>query len=303
MVDATPLPSEDEHFDVIQRLNRDLKNASKLLKRREARYLVRLYYQIQKARIRAGNQLVKLKEFGQPYEMVEHFHGMFWIQECQLRLALKHFANEYRIGQWLQSLVGVGPVISAGLLAELDVRGKTTYGHFHRFAGLDPTMEWKEGEERPWNQDLKILVVFKAGDSFIKQQNREGCLYGKLYAERRAKDDAINAAGGFKETAESLLSKFTRDTVSRASYKKGELPKGHLLSRARRYAAKIFLSHVHHAMYEDYYSFPPPKPYPIAHLGHADYIPVPNWPYMDGDGKPLSVLLDSEPPRKDQSRE
>lgn len=53
------------------------------------------------------------------------------------------------------------------------------------------------------------------------------------------------------------------------------LPPGHLHARAKRYAVKLFLSHYHDVAYRLHYGTAPPKPYPIAHLNHAHYLPPP----------------------------
>jgi len=50
------------------------------------------------------------------------------------------------------------------------------------------------------------------------------------------------------------------------------LPPAHIHERAKRYAVKIFLSHLHKVMYEERYKTPTPAPYAIAILGHAHFI-------------------------------
>jgi hypothetical protein len=49
-----------------------------------------------------------------------------------------------------------------------------------------------------------------------------------------------------------------------------------LHARAKRYAVKLFLAHLHEVWYREHYKTAPPIPYPIAHLGHAHYIAPPN---------------------------
>lgn len=55
------------------------------------------------------------------------------------------------------------------------------------------------------------------------------------------------------------------------------LPPGQIDARARRYAAKIFISHMHHVMWVNQFGEAPPKPYPIAFgiggtAAHTGYI-------------------------------
>lgn len=55
------------------------------------------------------------------------------------------------------SIHGIGPVISAGLLAHIDIHRAVTVGHIWRFAGLDPSVKWLKKTKRPWNAGLKVL--------------------------------------------------------------------------------------------------------------------------------------------------
>ena len=84
--------------------------------------------------------------------------------------------------------------------------------------------------------------------------------------------------------------------VYQCPYEDGKLPKAHVHARARRWVAKLFLSHVHQAMYEDYFGQPAPKPYVFEKCqgGHRHFIAPPNWPWTKG-GRPLTELLVDEP--------
>jgi hypothetical protein len=53
---------------------------------------------------------------------------------------------------------------------------------------------------------------------------------------------------------------------------KPKLPPAHIDARAMRYAVKIFISHLHDAMYKRILKKNPPLPYPIAHLNHVHMI-------------------------------
>ena len=54
------------------------------------------------------------------------------------------------------------------------------------------------------------------------------------------------------------------------------LPPAHIHARARRYAVKIFLSHLFEIMFMNYHHVKPPKPYIIQHGGHSRYVAPPN---------------------------
>jgi len=58
----------------------------------------------------------------------------------------------------------------------------------------------------------------------------------------------------------------------------GKLPPAHIHARVKRWAVKLFLAHYHHVAWTLAIGAPPPKPYVIAVLGHADFIAPPNFP-------------------------
>ena len=125
----------------------------------------------------------------------------------------------------------------------------------------------------PYNKDLKTLMVFKIGESFVKVQNRDS-LYGRLYAERKALETKLNEEGHYAEQAARKLAttKIGKDTEAYKWYSKGKLPPAHIHSRARRWAVKIFVSHVFEEMYRVHYGKAPAPYYVLDKMGHKDYI-------------------------------
>ena len=53
------------------------------------------------------------------------------------------------------------------------------------------------------------------------------------------------------------------------------LPPGHIFARSKRWGAKLYFAHWHGKAFRLRYNSEPPKPYPIAYLGHAHYMPEP----------------------------
>ena len=135
-------------------------------------------------------------------------------------------------------------------------------------------------QKRPWNASLKVLC-WKIGESFVKCSGREGDVYGHLYLERKAQEQARNAEGAYAAQAAAILAskRFRQETGAKAAYQAGQLPPGHLHARAKRWAVKLFLSHWHHVAYSEHYGRLPPKPYVLTEAGgHAHAITVPNYP-------------------------
>lgn len=126
----------------ITRLSKDLAKASATLSRNEARYLVDTYYSMQEERKRADNQVRALKTSGEPHEVLSWLGDNSRDMEAQIKRALDYYSISDPVGEWARGIVGVGPVIAAGLLAHIDIEKAPTAGHIWRYAGLDPTREW-----------------------------------------------------------------------------------------------------------------------------------------------------------------
>ncbi|HET6926031.1 MAG TPA: transposase [Hyphomicrobiaceae bacterium] len=281
---ATPHDLPSEFFQSIARLRRDIKTASVTLSDREARFLVDAYYQMQRDRIRAGHQERTLTENAEPHDVLAWLGDQRSTLEKQIAGALDVYSNSLQIGRWARSITGIGPIIAAGLVSNIDIKRAPTVGHIWRFAGLDPTVVWKANTKRPWNGALKRLC-FLIGESFTKVSGRESDVYGKVYVERKALEMARNEAGAFAEQAAASLAakKWRDDTKARAAYEAGRLPQARIHLRAQRYATKLFLSHYHHVAYEIAHGAPPAKPYILAKGDplHTDFIGPPNWPMSD----------------------
>lgn len=160
------LPEEAEAFIgkvPLARVKRDLLVAAATMGDEEAKFSVQLYYQIQDFRKAAANQERALEATEEPATFLDWAHVSLEYIETQIRNALGRYAKGHPVGQWSLSITGIGPVISAGLLAHIDIERAPTVGHIWRFAGLDPTVTWNKGEKRPWNADLKVLCVHPAG--------------------------------------------------------------------------------------------------------------------------------------------
>ncbi len=391
-------------LEATKRLTKDLAQAAGTLTRAEARFLVSAYYRMQENRIRTAHQTRTLSD--QPHQTLEWLFEQNNTLENQVKRALGYYASAHPVGEWMQSITGIGPVISAGLLAHIDITICNTASRIWRYAGLDPTVKWpnttqvtdaikshypdgvpkvipfidatqiavefgrnpglfmdrlrrehgnsvtktqfgnlihelqddkikftkteirealneysvptrvkldelddalltdifginpnefviharktfcvgvtpetltKEIKRLPWNAELKSLCAFKLGESFVKVQNNPNDIYGKLYATRKAQEQTRNDALEFRDIALQRANTVSKSTEAYRHYSAGKLPPAHIHARARRYAVKIFLSHLHEVWYEMHFGKQPPAPYAMVHLGHTDYIPPPNW--------------------------
>ena len=265
--------------DPVYAATQDVKASIVLLSPSEVRFLVDAYYLAQENRKRASNQAQALFKDEEPNDLVAWLGEQNDRVERSLRSALQAFANNKPLGLWAQGIKGIGPVITAGLLAHIDITRAPTVGHIWRFAGQDPTDEWKAHEKRPWNASLKRLCWI-IGESFVKVSNLPDDIYGKVYRNRKELEESRNANGLFADQAADKLKrvKIGHSTDAYKAYSKGLLPPAHIHARAKRYAVKLFLAHYHHVAYELEYGKPPPLPYILAQQGHAHFIAPPKWP-------------------------
>jgi hypothetical protein len=276
-------PSEDQGDpwrQVLARVRRDLRAAAVDMSIAEVRFLVDQYYTIQDFRIQATGQSRALDASGEPHLTTAFVgDGMIWIEESIKAVMDRYTRSEPTgMGAWARGVVGIGPVLSAGLLANVDIAHCVTVGHLWSFAGLNPTATWDKGQKRPWNARLKVLC-WKIGESFVKQSGHKDDIYGKVYLNRKVYEQTRNDSGALADQAKTKLERFKigKDTDAYAAYSAGKLPPAHIHARAKRYAVKAFLADWWSEYYRRHHGTEPPLPYPLAHLGHAHYREGKGW--------------------------
>ena len=272
-------------------LRRDIKAAAGLMSRAEARWLVSKYYDIQEDRIRSAHRTRVLNAAGEPNDIMAYLTRQNDTLEKQIRLALDYYSRGHAASVWARSILGVGPVIAAGLLAHIDIDKAPYPSSVWKFAGLDPTTKWSKGEKRPWNAELKRLAYI-IGESFVKVSARPNDYYGHVWREAKDREIARNEAGELAEEAKRALAakNYGKQTDARAAYEAGKLPPAHIHARARRVAVKRFLADFHCVLHWIELGRPPPRPYVINHGGHSHYVGPPNIEILPGLREALAVL-------------
>lgn len=243
------------------------------------RFLVDNYYQMQDNRIRTGHQIRAASESGEPNQVLAWLAEQNELLEKQLKRALDYYTLNHPVGKWMRSIKGMGPVITAGILAHIDINKAPTAGHIWSYAGLVDGVKWEKGQKRPWNADLRRLL-WLMGESFVKVSNYDDDVYGKLYKQRKELENKNNDEGKYADQAARILTekKWDKTTDAYKAYSQGKLPPAHIHARAKRWVVKLFISHLHHVWYVTEFKKDPPRPFVIEHLGHAHFIPIPNFP-------------------------
>jgi hypothetical protein len=246
----------------------------------EARFLVSDYYAAQDMRKRADMQIRHQGDatMAERVSALRYMGDGFALMEREVQKMLQKYAEASSTGRWMLSLYGVGPVITAGMLAHLDIERAPTAGHFWRFSGLDPTCEWKKGEKRPYNPDMKQLC-FHFGECAKRVSGAPESFYGQFYKERKTFLVQRNEAGDYVERAKTF---FTKSADVKKKLATGRLPEGNIDRQACNQTAKMFLSHLHAVMYWNRYHQAPPKPFALAIMGHAHEVRIPNLGMVPG---------------------
>lgn len=203
------MSTQPDTMDLLQpvaRLAHDVRIAAKSLGTDEARFLVDTYYLMQEQRKRSGAQVRALSESGEPHDIIKWYATQWQVLENNLKVVLDKYSDEYALGRWAKSIRSIGPIITAGLLAHIDVT-KPTAGNIWSFAGFNPAREWKKGEKRPHNADLKRLC-FNIGECFVRGQGAENDVYGALFAKRKVREIAENRGGTLVDQAMARAEQF-----------------------------------------------------------------------------------------------
>ena len=126
----------------------------------EARYFVDLYYEEQEQRIRLNNQVkglerdaVKTGNKAEPHLALDWLLGQKTQMETNVKKMLEIYVEGHEMAWFFQQTTGVGPILSAGLLAHIDIKKCDTAGDLWSFAGLNPNTQWcgRDEAKRIWD--------------------------------------------------------------------------------------------------------------------------------------------------------
>lgn len=254
--------------------------AKQLPNKEEAALLVKLYYQVQKTRLQTGGQIKACDMNEESSYLLTFFNAEYESIEKQIKLVLDAYTDADSIGWTLKQACGIGPVISAGLISGFDVTKSHTAGGFWKYCGLDPTLPKKAaGVKLQYNQSMKVLVVYKLGESFVKVANNKNDIYGKIYQEWKQEYANRNEAGIFAEKAKAELDtkafKNKDENTTYLAYINGKYPDLRIYNMARRKPLMIFISHMFDLMFQVHYHKKSPVPYAMAYLDHVHMIENP----------------------------
>lgn len=194
--------------------------------------------------------------------------------------AAKHLKDVPIWEEWLQHVRGIGSNLAVQFVALIQpIADFPNVAKLWAYAGYavkdGEAVRRRTGQQSRWNPDLKRLG-FQAGDCFI----RAGGPYRELYDRYKARETERHPEPVDKLDAKGKLVKgLSGETIKLYT-------KGHLHNRARRYAIKIFLSHLWQA-WRELEGLPCPGPYAIEILGHTTIMSP--WEFVQREEEPSIV--------------
>lgn len=140
----------NQMLEPMQKLARDIALGAKTLGKDQARFIVDDYYSLQETRKASANQVLALEKSKEPHEILIWFRDNAERMERSMVRVLDAYSDQFTVGVWAKTQTGIGPVISGGLLAYIEISICPRVGNIWRFAGLDYTNKWlgKEGARK-----------------------------------------------------------------------------------------------------------------------------------------------------------
>lgn len=230
------------------------------------RHLTESYYALQKMRIESSNRLGAYDRMGLDPDKSKQLHS--WIDErletfeAELKRMLERESKAFPIWEhFLERVKGIGPALSASLVAWIDISKFDNISKLWRYCGqavIDGRSERRvKGEKIHYSPILK-MTCWKIGEQFVKQ----GDYYREVYD--RAK--------------KYLREKYPEKMDSGRKSKKGEIiwnyTDGHVHAMARRKAVKQFLADLW-IVWRKLQRLPVTEPYVIGKLRHTTFYKPP----------------------------
>jgi len=136
-IEPDPILEDDAIFyEPMRRLSADMRKAAETMSDAEVRYLIDLFYSQQEQRKRGDNQLRASSADQEPNSLTRFLAAQVEALEGACNGALQVVARRTRAGRWCMGHKGISGVLTAGLLASLDITRAPTAASFWRFAGL-----------------------------------------------------------------------------------------------------------------------------------------------------------------------
>lgn len=176
----------------------------------DIRFCVQSYYQVQKLRVALSGELRSIDQGvsrGTDVDDAPQAQVLQWLYnnllglETEIKRALDIWSDSNEVAAWCKKVCGIGPVISAGLVAYFDVTKAPSSAHFWSYGGLNDNNDpWigKEAAKKLVNKYVKGPGI--TNDELIALSEDPECTRSVAKLHRYAYDKKKD-----KYTKESLI--------------------------------------------------------------------------------------------------
>lgn len=189
-------------------------------------FLVDRYFSLQEHRIALSLQIHALKKQERGTELLSRFQEEFLSFEKEIEKAILRSIRQHPMYPWLKSCKGIGPILAASLISQIDITKAEHASSLWKYCGLAVDLETGKAERREkgkkisWNPFLK-KTCWKVGEQFVKSKGKYRTIYDTS-----------------KEFYQKKFPKEVKDTKSKRTF----YTKGHIHALAKRRAVKLFLA-------------------------------------------------------------
>lgn len=267
--------------ELVKRSQLEPKVVKETLFDEKLRILVDTYETFQKERIRANNRILMIAK---GRDNADEIRGEFLTLLCEMgnieRKIAKdieaHLKNNPVYADFLKHIKGVGPLLSARLMA-LPLRLGEHLSSWNAYFGLTPYY-WKavceNGHKILYSKEVGTCRV--CGGAIVKLEKVEGAPrrvagYQTFWNPYARKTAFLIGKQFIKLGTRGYYGRVYRNAKQRYSAKCPNEKPFLIDARAVRSAVKLFIAHFHQAVH-DIYGIPVSKPYAFEYLAHEDFI-------------------------------
>jgi len=187
----------------------------------EAGKLVDLHHNLQDNRIKVGGAQRSVQQgydetLGWAINLFTRMYAIDKVREDQIAQALGIFAQQHEMGRWAMGICGIADIMSAGLLAHINMDLAKTPGHIYAYGGIAPGIRWigseksksiLKSEDVPSKSNAKVDTE-KAMRVLAKGSEMSGVKLANLVGRAEAQDKDKNKLGYY--TGSSLYKSLSR---------------------------------------------------------------------------------------------
>lgn len=240
--------------------------------KKQLRYFVRRYYQMQKQRIAFGNEISALEkeQDGVPPEIQEIYKDQKAVERKMSRF-MGDIVEEHYMWDWFKDIKGIGHTLASALIAEIDIEKAQHPSSVWKYAGFhvicpkctwekDETYETKDGGERIVTSKYPVDISHdgtcpKCGKPGVAAKRRKGV---KANWNTFLQTVCWKIGESFVKTNGEYRNIYDQ---SRKKYEDRDTSDGHKHAMAKRRTVKHFLADMH-TEWRERAGLPTSEPYP-----------------------------------------